>query len=198
MCRQRPGQTADLRPAVGPPVLPELQLQVSGSGRRVWRTEEGKRARSSTGESSETRICTQPYMSPRGNGVAFLLISWQASCSSLVMNLDFYLPTVLKVHPPISGITAHAIMLVRLAWGWDSLKGNLTIKLFVLVTPVWFVEFILTNSTDFHKPDKEFCLNLQTHYRYNTFLNPNPSLPRDFFGQAHVCFLVYLEIIVMR
>jgi len=79
MCRQRPGQTADLRPAVGPPVLPELQLQVSGSCRRVWRTEEGKRARSSTGESSETgtRICTQPYIhEPEGKWGSFFC--WSA------------------------------------------------------------------------------------------------------------------------
>ncbi len=65
------------------------------------------------------------------------------------MKLDFYVPTVLKVHPPVSGITPHATMLVRLAWGWGSLKIPLTIKLFILATLVWYVEFLLTNSTDF-------------------------------------------------
>ncbi len=43
-----------------------------------------------------------------------VIVSWQASCSSLVMKLDFYKPTVLKVHPPISRITAHATIPGRL------------------------------------------------------------------------------------
>ncbi len=37
-----------------------------------------------------------------------VLVSWQASCSSLAIKLDFYKPTVLKVHPPFSRITADA------------------------------------------------------------------------------------------
>ncbi len=43
-----------------------------------------------------------------------VLVSWQPSCSSLVMKLDFYKPTVLKVHPPIRWITALATMPGRL------------------------------------------------------------------------------------
>ncbi len=43
-----------------------------------------------------------------------VLVSWQASCSSLVMKLYFYKPTILKVHPPISGITTHATLSGRL------------------------------------------------------------------------------------
>ena len=46
--------------------------------------------------------------------LTLVLVSWQASCSSLVMKLVFYKPTILKVHPTISGITAHATMQGRL------------------------------------------------------------------------------------
>ncbi len=45
-----------------------------------------------------------------------VLVSYQASCASLVMKLDFYKPTVFKVHPLISGITAHAPMPGRLEY----------------------------------------------------------------------------------
>ncbi len=37
-----------------------------------------------------------------------VLVSWQAFISSLVMKLDFYKPTVHKLHPPFCRITAHA------------------------------------------------------------------------------------------
>jgi hypothetical protein len=42
-----------------------------------------------------------------------VLVSWQASCSSLY-EAGFYKPTILKVHPPVNGITAHATMPGRL------------------------------------------------------------------------------------
>ena len=44
------------------------------------------------------------------------LWSWSASCWSLIMKLlpDLYMPTVLKVHPSICGITAYVTMQGRL------------------------------------------------------------------------------------
>ncbi len=48
--------------------------------------------------------------------LALVLVSWQASCSSWVMKPDFYIPTVLKVHPPICRITTHATMPGRLEY----------------------------------------------------------------------------------
>ncbi len=48
--------------------------------------------------------------------LTLVLVSYQASCSSLVMKMDFYKPTVFKVQPPISGITAHATMPGRLKY----------------------------------------------------------------------------------
>jgi hypothetical protein len=44
------------------------------------------------------------------NVFVFVVVSRQDSCLSLIMKLDFYQPTILKVHPPINGITAHTTM----------------------------------------------------------------------------------------